>query len=569
MAESNYSGTSQLAGLVKAATAAADQEVEWSYQDAASGSAPQLFEGDDSHAAPGNLYMPLHSGQYDPRVRNSRDIAESEALSQPYTRKRKKGISSTGAEEPVAEEQAAVRETSQQSPLSRTQAGIHSAAALFRAPSTSSKKYTRPPMSKLFSSLRLLPEDFLHLQSAAKAYMLDEGHPERRDCVGQRGKTDSDMVKLKLWNCVQEFLDREGHGERFFGMNARNGGTEDGVRTMIWPEDAQEIVKTCVPLLRRMVTNERQRRYAVETRKVGGGQSKGEDHGHSAGEQVRGTARATSDHTDNPDAITSDETDRFGDGEIPNAAEASKWYDVYNSDGVLDEIFTKSGLSRALWLPLITKIDAHCRLRHSSAEPQCDDTCKSLLIERLLASPFYQKSAPARDLWETTREAFNAVLVRLSQPHYSNDLRTKNAATSGTVSSRPAGRASCDRRSASRRKISPGTIGGAVTANERSPNSSLLLLVYIVQQDKCLLPSFHVPSSQCPNLETLRSEVEEHFGLRRLQEKGVTSLSEAALKVWLPDGLVRVEDDGQWMVALLSADTVEWMGGQVRVLLEI
>jgi hypothetical protein len=36
----------------------------------------------------------------------------------------------------------------------------------------------------------------------------------------------------------------------------------------------------------------------------------------------------------------------------------------------------------------------------------------------------------------------------------------------------------------------------------------------------------------------------------------------------LPDGLVRVEDDGQWMVALLSAEAVEWMGGQITVLLD-
>ncbi|EOD52760.1 hypothetical protein UCRNP2_461 [Neofusicoccum parvum UCRNP2] len=98
--------------------------------------------------------------------------------------------------------------------------GVHSAAALFRTPSTGSggtaKKHTRPPMSKLFSSLQLTPENFLRLQAAAKQYMLDEAHPERQSCVGSRGKGDTDMVKLRLFNCCRDFLG-DGIGERFFG----------------------------------------------------------------------------------------------------------------------------------------------------------------------------------------------------------------------------------------------------------------------------------------------------------------------------------------------------------------
>jgi hypothetical protein len=33
----------------------------------------------------------------------------------------------------------------------------------------------------MFSSLEISPENFLHLQAAAKNYMLDDEHPERRD----------------------------------------------------------------------------------------------------------------------------------------------------------------------------------------------------------------------------------------------------------------------------------------------------------------------------------------------------------------------------------------------------
>jgi hypothetical protein len=91
---------------------------------------------------------------------------------------------------------------------------------------------TGPPMSKLFTSLELTPEQFLHLQAAAKTHMLDPNYPERRDCVGNRGRTDTDMVKLKLFGCVKSFLEDEGWGERCFGTNAE--GAES--RKLKWPQ---------------------------------------------------------------------------------------------------------------------------------------------------------------------------------------------------------------------------------------------------------------------------------------------------------------------------------------------
>lgn len=155
-------------------------------------------------------------------------------------------------------------------------AGVHSAAALFRPASDLSKKYTRPPMSKLFASLELSPENFLYLQAAAKQYMLDPAHPYRQSCVGNRGRGDSDMVKLKLHHCVREFLEQGGWGEKYFGANAPPPGEPDdqGVvptrqRQYIWPHEKDRIIALCTPLLRRMVTNERQRQYAIESRKGG------------------------------------------------------------------------------------------------------------------------------------------------------------------------------------------------------------------------------------------------------------------------------------------------------------
>ncbi|KAI4716475.1 hypothetical protein E4T48_07353 [Aureobasidium sp. EXF-10727] len=153
-------------------------------------------------------------------------------------------------------------------------AGVHSAAALFRPASDSSKKYTRPPMSKLFTSLELSPENFLYLQAAAKQYMLNTDYPDRQACVGNRGRGDNEMVKARMYQCVREFLEAEGWGEKYFGENAPppNDGEANAPpqpRRYIWPRDRDRIIALCTPLLRRMVTNERQRQYAIETRKGG------------------------------------------------------------------------------------------------------------------------------------------------------------------------------------------------------------------------------------------------------------------------------------------------------------
>ncbi len=87
-------------------------------------------------------------------------------------------------------------------------------------------------MSKLFTSLELDPEEFLHMQAAAKNYMLDANHPERGDCVGSRGRGDTDMVKLKLFGCVKSFLDDEGWGERCWGEKSEGADS----RKLKWPQ---------------------------------------------------------------------------------------------------------------------------------------------------------------------------------------------------------------------------------------------------------------------------------------------------------------------------------------------
>lgn len=47
------------------------------------------------------------------------------------------------------------------------------------------------------------------------------------------------------------------------------------------------------------------------------------------------------------------------------------------------------------------------------------------------------------------------------------------------------------------------------------------------------------------------------------------ALASWKLKVWLPDGLVPVANQKDWTIAVLSADTVDWMDGDLKVLIEV
>ncbi|GAB7345224.1 hypothetical protein MBLNU457_3598t1 [Dothideomycetes sp. NU457] len=141
--------------------------------------------------------------------------------------------------------------------------------AIFRAPS--GKKSTRPAVAKEFRNLELCPESFHKMQAYAKKYMLDPEYPERKTYVGNRGQTDNAQIRHDLQKCVREFLE-EGPGEEFFGADSadpngdgeRSGGNS---RSFSWPADKELIIQLCSPLLRRMIVNERQREYALKTRR--------------------------------------------------------------------------------------------------------------------------------------------------------------------------------------------------------------------------------------------------------------------------------------------------------------
>ncbi|KAI5292387.1 hypothetical protein KEM55_007838 [Ascosphaera atra] len=271
--------------------------------------------------------------------------------------------------------------------------GGQSAFALFRKPTA--KKHTRPPMANLYASLQLSPEGFVHLQAAAKAFMLDPEHPERRECVGQRGRGDSEIVKLRLYNCVRDFLGPHGNGVRYFGEHA---DTDGAPRTMMWPRDEQNIIALVMPLLRRMVTNERQRQYAIETRK--GGAEKMRRQRMRREFEVPSPSehsRPTPMHAFSQSLPTF--TGGFADPEMArlfakdnptDCASIASTYDLYNVENQLDRLASETGLSTDEWKSLVAIAVSHYNAALDTTQPyaQLHSTAEleATLIDLILTS---------------------------------------------------------------------------------------------------------------------------------------------------------------------------------------
>jgi hypothetical protein len=599
MVDNRYPSGTQFAGLVEAATAAADQEIQWpANAEPVVQDARPAYEAYDDRAALEDQYSPVPIGQYDSSVA-SRPAG-------PSTRKRKRDTETS--REDLATVDAVQRASYvAASDTSRPSAAATSAAAIFRQPSATNKKYTRPPIGKLYSSLELPPECFVHLQAAAKDFMLDENHPDRLDTIGQRGRGDTDLVRLKLWNIAKEFLDDLGNGLKFFGDHVPSVEGQSP-RTMIWPQNAEQIIKACVPVLRRMVTNERQRRYAIQARKV-----TDDPQGHESGKESLPQNRAAKSATTKParnstpykaDILGLEILDLLNDSCVPGGYEAADWYAEHERHPGWSHGLSSLALDERDYRILVANIDGHYRLFHHGDVSQCREDCEGQAIERLLAWDRLHDPVVTSDVRgqqngteQIIKQLFDIVKADLQSkpPERASEVPPQSKGAAEDSGSRDVitsqGEAAMNRTRVSRK--SDANLTSKRTA--KSSSEGLELHINLVSTDvsvtsnstfnstKRLADPFSLPAVSVPNLQTLRLKVHERFG-ETLQSLSPTTESGApqgekgkgtqvdftlSVKVWLPDGLVRVKDDGEWMVALLSAELVEWMDKQVKILVEV
>ena len=462
---------------------------------------------------------------------------------------------------------------------------LQSVSALFRRTSNSSKKYTRPPMSKLFTSLELSPEGFLQLQAAAKAYMLDESYPDRRETVGQRGKGDSELVRLRLWTCVKDFLEAEGNGKRFFGRDVP--GDDGAPRTMFWPTHKNSIITAVTPLLRRMVTNERQRQYAVETRKTG----------NSVAECL--TKRRKVNHNESRMLEAKFPCD-------PDPCNARLTYPelFHNVYGVepqeeialmrrrngplfarIDELSLQSGLSQATLDGLVGILDYHFRIVHGCRmheDSRCNKSCEGKLIERILGTGYLDRegylemprvsSDSNNELYEMS--TLTSKQLTMQSPSVLLHELFRNVTKSvGEQSSHE----SNDRQSPRPhdQAVLPEIDGSSFLPLTRSLNivkptelileGPITLHVNLIREGKRLHGRLDIAATVSMEF----SAILEHVDVRAAARKIEANLEGGKIMVMLPEGLVPVAEDDQWRVALGIVRSNDWMDSELTILIEL
>lgn len=534
----------QLAGLIQAATAAAGREHEWQgVEEAVPGAntenGAQISNSIEQSGDSGAIYaQEISASQIDPSIRGQQGTIGKRPMRRSSTRKRKRGQASVPAIEKPVEEETTPQDEDDAPPVDLADAraaGVHSATALFRQPSASSKKYTRPPMSKMFNSLEISPENFLHLQAAAKNYMLDPDFPDRRDCVGQRGRGDTDMVKLKLWNCVKDFLGKEGNGERFFSENTINEGMDEN--KYIWPRDEAKIIKLAMPLLRRMVTNERQRQYANITRKGGG-------------DKRRSRNGQAQDNTTNP-SHSLGQFSALLDQNIPNVDECEAIYGRISSLHDLERFYEDSYLMPDDFKSLIVGIYGHFHFFHSNDPGQCSEDCTYQVQSQIFAWDGFSKFAPEQQesSFNTIRELFNLIKTAFSdfQPPAQSPIN----------------------------RMSPDAILQVPDAQSHAPpttegqfplSTSFTLQINILRNQKRILPCLDINVQTYLTLSELKKSISDHYADNLPAEEG-RSLD--VVKAFVPDGLMTIRTEEEWEMTFWSATRVDWMDGMLKVLVEL
>ncbi|PGH16351.1 hypothetical protein AJ80_05200 [Polytolypa hystricis UAMH7299] len=642
VAAAGYANDNHLAGLVEAATAAAGQDVGWSQpedSEAMMGSHGRALQNHlnsygggmhlgDSFADPANTQVPFtgiaqaggQGGAPDGAARQLPHANQSMTLESSRKRRREDsnvdpaitgtaqqqygangnmdaGQPQAGAEVNENGHGLDIRELPPQQTMSDARAaGVHSAVAIFRPATATSKKYTRPPMSKLFASLELSAENFLHLQAAAKAYMLDDDHPERRDCVGQRGKGDSDMVRLRLYHCVRDFLDKEGHGTKYFDEHVINEGM--GPRTLIWPRDDQQIITLVTPLLRRMVTNERQRQYAIETRKGGAAEEKKRK--QSTGSMTNASSQPARPPTTTNFQAPPPNTDiQLGMAELIDKTYPTDWgsiatvYNNYNQDYRLDNLGSISGLPQQDWWGIIAAVDSHFQTYHHGNAVECDDQCLSCTVNHIVASDSAMNATWRLGSQEDDVTAWNYFATGITRdvshlirdnlitrhdlleehpyhqqhPQYLQQLHQGQAHLASAQSS-PLSEPSPS--------ISPHLSAQTVPVPTVATQQITLHINFVsTSTNKRVAPRLDIPADQCADLQSLLHRIREYFVAQQQQQQHESQQGMALLepllpiKVWLEDGLASVQTDAEWMVALLAVSTVDWMDGELRVVVGV
>lgn len=103
--------------------------------------------------------------------------------------------------------------------------------------------------------------------------------------------------------------------------------------------------------------------------------------------------------------------------------------------------------------------------------------------------------------------------------------------------------------------------------------SPITLKFNVIQEGKRVVPRLDVTAEQCPDLASVRNFIAHRWSgqlpASTCDANGIVDPTGWKIQVWLPEGLITTENDGDWTIAQLSAGTIDWMDSDLRVIVDI
>lgn len=79
-----------------------------------------------------------------------------------------------------------------------------------------------------------------------------------------------------------------------------------------------------------------------------------------------------------------------------------------------------------------------------------------------------------------------------------------------------------------------------------------------------MLPRLDIPADECPDYPTLIGKIRQYYQ----QHHQLQYIPTLRLRALLDTGLVPVHNETEWTVALLAVTTMDWMDGELRVVVD-
>jgi len=116
----------------------------------------------------------------------------------------------------------------------------------------------------------------------------------------------------------------------------------------------------------------------------------------------------------------------------------------------------------------------------------------------------------------------------------------------------------------------------STAASHHDESSPITVRFNILHEGKRLIPRLDVTAAQCPDLASMRSFLAHRLSGQlpasatgSLDANGHLDTARWRVQVWLPEGVVPMDNDNDWAIAQLSAGIIDWMDNELRVIVDL